>query len=354
MTTGNSPKIYRAIILITLIAGLTCFLYRAIDVVFLFAMAAIAATALNFPVRWLEKKKWKRLWAVMFVCFVCAAISAGIILLVIPILSEQISALSSNFPAYVAHLDERVTALMKNNPQYSSRIRESLSQALSALPDLLGNTLKLSFSLVAGVIFGALFLSIVVYMLLDPRPFLKFLLEAVPEKHRESTAATVVQTARTIASWVASCVVIGGVEALIALPFLLWLGVPGAMIWAVLALFSEIIPRLGFYLMAIPPTIVAMSALSFSSGLWVLLFYVGLNEVMSNTLAPWIRSRGMNINPVSCLFITLAMGAVFGLPGAIVALPLAGLIKGVYQNFYMKYQPSDSRVAGLVEEIMDA
>lgn len=351
MENSNRPIAYGNILVVAALVFMGWFVYRTMDVLFLFALAMVAAIALNFPVRWLEKKRVPRSLAVVIICVLLLGVVTALAWIVVPLLSQQISALVQNFPVYLGNLSDKVTSLMKNHPEYRDRIRDSSAQALSALPDLLGNTLKYSFSAVASVIFGIIFFSIVVYMLLDPRPFLRSLVVTLPVRYREPAADTFVETARTISAWVFSCLAIGGVEAVVSLIFLLWIGVPGAVVWAVLACFSEIIPRLGFYLMAIPPTLVGMS-ISFSTGIWVFIFYISLNEIVSNTLSPWIRSRGMEIHPVICLFITLAMASAFGLPGAIIALPLAGFLKAAYLNFYLKRQPKDPRLDSLVEKMM--
>ena len=56
---------------------------------------------------------------------------------------------------------------------------------------------------------------------------------------------------------------------------------------------------------------------------------------------PFILGKSMELNPVSILFFTLAMSSLFGLTGAVLAVPSAALFKIVIDEFYLRYQRLD-------------
>jgi putative permease len=89
---------------------------------------------------------------------------------------------------------------------------------------------------------------------------------------------------------------------------------------------------MGFYIMAIPPILVALSV-SPSTALWVTIFMLALDEVMGDFVFPKLRSNTMNIHPVSILFILIAMTSAFGITGALLATPLTAIIKAFYEEF---------------------
>lgn len=91
-----------------------------------------------------------------------------------------------------------------------------------------------------------------------------------------------------VISWMWSNVIAGVLDAIAVGIFLSLMGVPGALIWSALALFAELIPLLGIYLMAIPPILVALS-INPLSALWVALFYVILNETMGRFIMPHVE-----------------------------------------------------------------
>jgi predicted PurR-regulated permease PerM len=112
------------------------------------------------------------------------------------------------------------------------------------------------------------------------------------------------------------------------------MGIPGVWVWAALTLFAEMIPKLGFYIMAVPPTLVALSIHPMTA-LWVLIFYIAFDEISGDLLMPKIRASTMNLHPVSTLFVMLAMASAFGLTGALIATPLTAFIKAYYETFIL-------------------
>ena len=58
-------------------------------------------------------------------------------------------------------------------------------------------------------------------------------------------------------------------------------------------------------------------------------------------LVPFILGKSMELNPVSILFFTLAMSSLFGLTGAVLAVPSAALVKIVLDEFYLRHQVLD-------------
>ena len=154
-----------------------------------------------------------------------------------------------------------------------------------------------------------------------------------------------------LVGWMKSNLIGGAIQSVLVYAFLTIVNVPGALVWAALAFFSELIPKLGFYIMAIPPTLVALS-ISPLTALWCLLFFLLLNEMVSDFLMPKLRSSTMNIHPVSSLVMLLAMGAAFGLTGALLATPMAAIVKAYYEEFYLKNLPEDDEMDNRIDEII--
>ncbi len=93
--------------------------------------------------------------------------------------------------------------------------------------------------------------------------------------------------------------------------------------------------------MAIPPTLIALS-IDPLTALWVLVFYLSLNEIMFDFVMPRIRASTMDLHPVSTIFVMLTMGSAFGFIGALIATPLTAFIKAFYEEFYLASVPKES------------
>jgi len=105
--------------------------------------------------------------------------------------------------------------------------------------------------------------------------------------------------------------------------------------------------------MAIPPAIVAFAA-DHVDALWVPGWYALMNGLAGDFLAPLVRSKAMELHPVSQLFAVLAMASAFGFLGALLATPVAGIGKAFYEEFYLARQPVDEEMReGRIEDLLD-
>jgi len=73
---------------------------------------------------------------------------------------------------------------------------------------------------------------------------------------------------------------------------------------------------------------------------------------MGDFVMPKLRSSTMKIHPVSTLFLLLAMGAAFGLIGALLATPMAAIIKAYYEAFYLSNFKDDNLMEQRIDDII--
>jgi predicted PurR-regulated permease PerM len=200
---------------------------------------------------------------------------------------------------------------------------------------LFGGALGVSLSLLAFIALLVVFLSFVLYTLLDPVPVVRGYLGSLPSDYRRQGARALARASRAVIGWTKASLILGMIEATAVFIFLTWMDVPGALVWAALAFFAEFIPRIGGYVMAAPPILISL-AMGPMTALWVAVFYLVSNEILGNVVAPRIRGTAMQLHPVLLLFFTLAFALAFGLLGAIVATPAAAFFSAYYGEFYLK------------------
>ncbi len=95
------------------------------------------------------------------------------------------------------------------------------------------------------------------------------------------------RASQMVVGWIWSNIVVGALEAVLVAIVLSLLHIPGALIWAALAFFAELVPKVGPYVMSIPPILVALAADPWDA-LWVTLFYVVMNEIMGDFVTPYV------------------------------------------------------------------
>jgi predicted PurR-regulated permease PerM len=118
------------------------------------------------------------------------------------------------------------------------------------------------------------------------------------------------------------CVAVG-VTALIAYVLI---GLPYTLVLAIFAGVMEMVPIFGPALGAIPAFLVALS-IDPSKALWVVVATIVIQLLENSILVPRIMKHSMGVNPIIVLLSLIAFGSVFGLAGAILALPLAAIIQ---------------------------
>lgn len=317
--------------------------YEIFNILFLFFIAIVITLILNAPTMWLVSRKIPRTVAALMVFLGMLLFLFLVALLVIPKILEQVTALINNLPHYYSELQKLIASLIRDYPSLQDEVQKqsTLQDNIPSLSKLIAGIGRFSFSLMGGIFLTIVLLSIVLYMLINPAPMVETYIMLFPVENRDKAAQALALASKMMVGWMKSNLVAGIIDAIAVFSFLTLMGVPGVWIWAALALFTEIIPRLGMYIMAIPPILIALSVDPITA-LWVLIFYLVLNEITGNILMPHIRASTMDLHPVSTLFVMIAMGAAFGLLGVLIATPLTAFIKAYYDVFYLNAASSEN------------
>ncbi len=344
-------ELFRVLVKVLLLsAGLVVllwFLHEIRRVVLFLVLVVILAMVLSAPVTWLERKNVPRSMGTLLVFLAVASVSAFVGWLVLPQLVEEVPRLLDELPQLVEGIAERVAGLLGNHPE----VERQLSQIVEWVMELIGGVWRH-----ADVLFGAFVLSIfmvalVLYLVVSPRPLLEGYIRAFPAHLRGPATRALTRSSNMVVGWMLANVIVGAMKAALVFPFLMFMQVPGAIIWAVLAFFVQLIPRIGFYLMSIPPVVVALS-LDPLTALWVALFYWAISELMGNLVAPWVQSATMDLHPAYLLAVTLALALGFGLIGVLIASPVAGFLYAYWDEFYLSRRPEDPQLEQRVDAIL--
>ena len=114
----------------------------------------------------------------------------------------------------------------------------------------------------------------------------------------------------------------------------LLIGLPNALILALIAGLMEIVPMVGPVLGAIPAVIVAFSA-DQTKVLWVIGATVIIQFLENNLLVPRIMDRSVGVHPLLTLLALAAFSSLMGLVGALLAVPIAAIIQYLFSRFIL-------------------
>jgi predicted PurR-regulated permease PerM len=113
-----------------------------------------------------------------------------------------------------------------------------------------------------------------------------------------------------------------------------------ALAFAVFYGVMELVPYIGPILGAIPPVLLALFTDPITA-LWVALLFVGLQQLEGHVVAPQIFSHTLRINPLLVIFALLLGLHLYGIVGALIALPILSVLRetAVYLHRHLKLEP---------------
>lgn len=148
----------------------------------------------------------------------------------------------------------------------------------------------------------------------------------LPARHRDSARELVAGIEEQITNFVTGqlfLVLIIGVVSYIAY---LLIGLPNALVLAIFAGVMEAVPMVGPLIGAIPAFFVAFTE-SPTDAIWVAVATVIIQQLENHLLVPRVMRRTLNIRPLVTLLALIAFSSLFGVIGALIALPLAAVIQ---------------------------
>lgn len=337
---------FRRVVWATLVfaSAVFCFwlVYRFYEVAFTLFIAIVFGTLIRPVVEWLYRRGIPRMAGVILVYLAILLLVAGFLRLIFPLIFEQGKAIVDEIPS----LYQSVRSWMVNtsNPLLS-RIGLSLpagSPFMTPVPatdeEVVDSASQAWFYIttMANVFFAVIVIPMLTsYWTLDGPRIIKSMVLLLPQDRRESTAELIATMEAKIGLYLVGqailCVVIG----LLALIVYVFIGLPNALVLALIAGVMEAIPMIGPFLGAVPAALVALS-IGPDRLIWVLIASLVIQQLEGALLVPRVMSRTVGVNPFVTLLSLFAFGTLFGVVGALMAIPLAVIIQLILDHFVFK------------------
>src|ERR1700757_2724545 len=325
-------------------------------VILLFALVFLLAMVLNPIVVGLQKHHVPRFVSVILLVLALMAVTTTIVVFAIPPYTRKSQELVRSTPRVWQGIRSRNESLTKNYPEVREALPHSdeIAGKAGAAAGTVGNILlRSTLGLVGGVASFVFAILLLVFVLASPGPLVAEYLALAPDRYREQAHRTLARLMRQMIAW-ARGVAINGVITGVSIGVSLWLiGVQPALMFGVFAFLGEFLPNIGAFLVSIPILLVALSM--GATKFWLaLIVIVIVYQVELNVLVPGVLGKEMRLHPVTILFFTLATAELFGLLGAILAVPAAALVQIVIDEFYLQSRNIDAaaldrEAAALVE-----
>jgi putative permease len=271
---------------------------------------------------------------IAYVIFLFALISTVMVL--VPIVGRQLSLLLAEFPSILAKLQALMIALPEQYSDYITAEQFQIiwvraSEEVAKLAEQILTFSLNSFPSLFGVgIYLLLVPVLVFFMLIDRENLVNFVTELLPRK-RPVMSKIWVEMDNQFANYIrgkAIEIIIIGVISYLAF---LFLGLNYAALLALSVGLSVLIPYIGATVVTFPVLLIAYIQWGYSSEFfWLFILYGAIQIFDGNILVPLLFSEVVNLHPISIIIAVLLFGGIWGFWGVFFAIPLATLVKAIF------------------------
>lgn len=306
------------------------FLYLIRRILLMLFIAVIIASAVDGPVDWMVKHKIRRGLAVAMVYVAGIALLALILYLIIPPLASQVGVLTANMPSYLGQLESKVQWLGGHFGVIS--LQDVLNNISERLTSAAGDILATTINIFGGVLSALLTLIISIYLATQEKSVKKFFISLVASKHESYTANLVDRILDKLGAWFRGQLILMAVIGVMTFAGLSLLKIKFALTLALITALLEIVPIIGPILAAIPAILVALVE-SFGLALFVAAMFYVIQELEKYLIVPQVMKRALGLNPIAIMVAVLIGAEVYGILGAVIAIPVAAIISIGWSDF---------------------
>lgn len=307
-------------------------------VVIILLISIVLATGLAPLIVRLEKRRVSkghylpRGMAILIIYIAALLVLAGAAtVVVVPVVRESIK-FSQNLPEYIQATKDWLADMHQRHPyvpDYAGIIDRARSQLDDAGKYAL-SSVGAAFGVFGGVISVISVLVVTFYLLSTYEGIRKSFLSMVPPEHEKKIGETLTKMAAAMGGWLRGQLALAGIVGAITAAGMLILGVDYPFVIAVVGAIGELVPMLGPVAAAVPAVLISL----FLEPTWKLvvcvLFFGALAQFENIYLAPRVMKSHVGLSPIVTILSLLAGGTLFGVVGALLAVPFAAALQVLF------------------------
>jgi predicted PurR-regulated permease PerM len=295
--------------------------------------AVVLAVALDVPITALRRltplNRPAALAAVLVSLLLLGALLGQQLL---PELVDQVRQLGELLPRLVQRLGE-----LGGDIAWLPNLERSLMNGslLQRLQPLGGQLLGLAGGAASTTVQLLLMVLLAILLALDPRAHQRLAVAITPSFYRPDMQTLLARCRSALGGWLAGMTIAAVTVFLLTWAGLAALGIPLALLSALVCGFLTFVPTIGPTAATLLPLSVAL-LVSPGAMLQVLILRLALQNLEAFVITPLLLSHTVNLLPTVALMAQLSLGALLGLPGVLLALPLVVVLQVVCQQVVVR------------------
>lgn len=309
------------------------FLYR-FRMVFLSASVGVVLAAATRPIMVaVGRRGVRREFGALLAFALLSSVAVGIAVLAVPRVVEQVSTVAARVPDYYAELRDW---LAHSSSRFVRHAVEHLPAHLDVTRNLTPMTAEQIVALVqrlgSAAIMAVAVILFAFYWTIGGERSVQVLARLAPFDRRDEVRAFINDAESRLGSYVRAqllvCVTVGA----LAFSAYLIIGVPNAIVFALLAALLELVPVVGPTIGNVPAFLI-MLAIHPARAPWVIAAALAIQLVENYVLFPRFMGKSAGVHPLTCLLAIVACGTLLGILGVFLAVPIAVVLQLVFERF---------------------
>lgn len=310
--SGTTTKTLMAIIAtILVVAALQATRSISMPLAFAFFIAILV-----YPLQaWLERRlpRWLSLILVLLLLLAFLGVAVGALTLsaeiIEPKVPEYLDRLQQMGEMWRSLAEERSIPIPQFNAQ--DRVNQVTQQAIGGLKSLLSAASLL-----------ILIFSLLVLLLLEVNQYQEKVKQAFPSRSSDRIINALSNTSEKLRRYLLVMTLTCCLTGILTSSWCFILGVDLAFVWGLVAFVLNYVPTLGSIIAVIPPTLVALIFQGVPRGIATLLGLAVIQTILGNFIDPRLQGKTLQLSPFVALISIVFWGWVWGIPGAILGVPM--------------------------------
>jgi predicted PurR-regulated permease PerM len=338
---GWPPVTYwiRVTVAVLAVLALARILLAVGDVLVLILVSVVLALGFQPAVDWLTRRGLTRGWSVAVGLLSGLVLVGAFLWLVLPDVIAEIGNLVEEGPQLLQRAQERFPLLADLNQRFD--LEGKLQDAAGRLP---ATVLGLAGSF-AGLILGSLTVLVLTVYFTVHMPRIRHAAAGLlrPED-REEFEDIMDQSIQRVGGYVLGNLVVSAIAGITSFIFFLLVGVPFAAALAFIVAVLDLIPTVGALLAAVIGTVVALFA-GVPQAVGTAAFFLVYQQVENYLIQPRVMRSAIEMSAALVIVAVLIGGALLGVLGALLALPVAAIVKVVLHELFIENRQAEVRAA---------
>lgn len=307
--------------------GLAAAISSISSVVFSVFAAVFITLGLDPLVRWLEQRGMRRGIAIVTVIVLFVLVIAGLLWLVLPLVVSQTATFINGLPGMLSDLQSQpwFQEAQAGTGGVLGTIYTWITTTISApafWATIGGGALNVGVAIVGGISSGFFIFILTIYFTATLDSSKAAVYTLISASRRAEVIGYAERIMQNVGRYLSGMVVLAFFNAVFSLVLLSIVGVPFALVISVAAFFITLIPLIGTVLTTAVMTLLSLFV-SPVAAIIVLVAMLVYMQVEAYILTPRVMSKAVQVPGSIVLIAALAGGTLAGLPGALVAIPVA-------------------------------